>query len=202
VVHGAIWSGGSETTSDYPGATDTAFFGINNAGKIVGDTNAINGGGPVTAFVLDQGVFSPFSVPGASVTVAEDINNNDQILGRYQDSSGSFHGFLLHSGVVTTLDFPGLDAVFGPTYTDPNGKIYNRQNPFTNPLGFNDRGDFVGVFGASYVGADGTGFLFREHAFTAAPVPEASTTVSFGLLLALGMGGVLVAHKRKKVGVR
>lgn len=31
-----------------------------------------------------------------------------------------------------------------------------------------------------------------------APVPEASTTVSFGLLLALGMGGVVVAARRKK----
>ena len=32
----------------------------------------------------------------------------------------------------------------------------------------------------------------------ALPVPEASTTVSLGLLLALGMGGVVVAAKRKK----
>ena len=31
-----------------------------------------------------------------------------------------------------------------------------------------------------------------------APVPEASTTVSFGLLLALGMGGLVVAARRKK----
>ena len=31
-----------------------------------------------------------------------------------------------------------------------------------------------------------------------APVPEASTTVSFGLLLALGMGGVIVAAKKRR----
>ena len=31
-----------------------------------------------------------------------------------------------------------------------------------------------------------------------APVPEASTTVSLGLLLALGMGGIVMAAKRKK----
>jgi hypothetical protein len=31
-----------------------------------------------------------------------------------------------------------------------------------------------------------------------APVPEASTTVSLGLLLMLGMGGVVIAGKRKK----
>jgi len=29
-------------------------------------------------------------------------------------------------------------------------------------------------------------------------VPEASTTVSLGLLLALGMGGLVVAARRKK----
>ena len=34
----------------------------------------------------------------------------------------------------------------------------------------------------------------------AAPVPEASTTVSLGLLLALGMGGLVVAGKRRKAG--
>ncbi len=33
---------------------------------------------------------------------------------------------------------------------------------------------------------------------TNAPVPEASTTVSFGLLLALGLGGVVVAARKKK----
>lgn len=32
---------------------------------------------------------------------------------------------------------------------------------------------------------------------TSAPVPEASTTVSFGLLLALGLGGVIAARKKR-----
>ena len=32
------------------------------------------------------------------------------------------------------------------------------------------------------------------------PVPEASTTVSFGLLLALGLGGTVVAARRRKAG--
>lgn len=38
----------------------------------------------------------------------------------------------------------------------------------------------------------GLGFL------PAAPVPEASTTVSFGLLLALGLGGLVIAARKKK----
>ena len=32
---------------------------------------------------------------------------------------------------------------------------------------------------------------------TVAPVPEASTTVSLGLLLALGLGGLMIAARRK-----
>ena len=36
--------------------------------------------------------------------------------------------------------------------------------------------------------------------FSLAPVPEASTVVSFGLLLALSLGGLIVAARRKKAG--
>ena len=39
--------------------------------------------------------------------------------------------------------------------------------------------------------------LVLDYTAAAAPVPEASTTVSFGLLLALGMGGLVLAAKRK-----
>ncbi|MGI4791492.1 MAG: hypothetical protein ACRYFS_21910 [Janthinobacterium lividum] len=41
-------------------------------------------------------------------------------------------------------------------------------------------------------------FAFDAGPVAVAAVPEASTTVSFGLLLALGMGGVVIAAKKKK----
>lgn len=44
----------------------------------------------------------------------------------------------------------------------------------------------------------GTPILLGVTASTNAPVPEASTTVSLGLLLALGLGGLAVAAERKK----
>ena len=53
---------------------------------------------------------------------------------------------------------------------------------------------------ASYAGAagGGSGTAFPTLKFTTAPaaVPEASTTVSLGLLLVLGLGGVAVARRR------
>lgn len=51
----------------------------------------------------------------------------------------------------------------------------------------------IGTQGSQYIGLDSVSVTPN------APVPEASTTVSFGLLLALGLGGMaVVAKKRRK----
>jgi len=58
---------------------------------------------------------------------------------------------------------------------------------------------------------DGSGWYNNTGSFrvivtdlnlSSAPVPEASTTVSFGLLLALGLGGLVIAARRKKTGAK
>ena len=69
----------------------------------------------------------------------------------------------------------------------------------TLTLGFADAGNFVGDpgFYADNVGRDTVSFSVNAPA----AVPEASTTVSFGLLLALGLGGLVVSAKRKKASV-
>ena len=66
----------------------------------------------------------------------------------------------------------------------PQGSLLTNSGEFATP-----------VTGGSTVGrAISAGSLVA----TGAPVPEASTTVSFGLLLALGLGGLVIAAKRKK----
>lgn len=49
--------------------------------------------------------------------------------------------------------------------------------------------------------ANGTGGTaeFALQIYNGAPVPEASTIASFGLMLALGMGSVVIAARRKKI---
>ena len=50
-----------------------------------------------------------------------------------------------------------------------------------------------------YINQDGNGFLeFNGIAVPAAAVPEASTTISLGLLLVLGAGGLALAKRRAK----
>lgn len=57
----------------------------------------------------------------------------------------------------------------------------------------------------SFMGAGSGNAVFVDDVSVtpaSAPVPEASTTVSLGLMLALGLGGVVIAAKRKKVGAQ
>jgi hypothetical protein len=42
-------------------------------------------------------------------TAAGSISPAGEIVGHYQDASGSFHGFLLSRGEFTSIDFPGQD---------------------------------------------------------------------------------------------
>ena len=60
--------------------------------------------------------------------------------------------------------------------------------------GISDTG-FISGYGINSSGQQDA-FLLRPNA----PVPEASSVVSLGLLLVLGMGGLVVAARRKKVG--
>ena len=76
-------------------------------------------------------------------------------------------------------------------------------DPATNMAGFNSSrisfstsGIYLNLQGLSITP---TGNVTLDITTTPAPVPEASTTVSLGLLLALGMGGIIVAARRKKV---
>ena len=66
-------------------------------------------------------------------------------------------------------------------------------------VGFTDKGKSIT---SVTITASANGFYdaigIDDVRFVPAPVPEASTTVSFGLLLALGLGGAVVAAKRKK----
>ena len=58
--------------------------------------------------------------------------------------------------------------------------------------------DFVVGYGNGNYFYDSTG-LFAKVTDLNAPVPEASTTVSFGLLLCLGLGGLVVSVRRRRV---
>jgi uncharacterized membrane protein len=110
--------------------------------------------------MLSNGVFNPIVFPGAALTDVEGINGRGDIVGFYEDSSGNSHGLLLHKGVFTTIDVPGVAQTFGL-------------------FGINGRGDMVGVT----VDDDGNdhGFLLRHGEFTTVDAPGSIYTDANGI---------------------
>jgi probable HAF family extracellular repeat protein len=115
---GFFYSGGSFTNFSFPGSVDTAAFGINNSGQIVGQYDT--GLGPSLigekGFLYSGGSYTSLSVPGAIDTRAFGINDTGQIVGTYRDTSDITHGFLFSGGTYSTLDDPlatGGTRVFG-----------------------------------------------------------------------------------------
>lgn len=102
--------------------------------------------------------------PGASSTVALDINRTGDIVGRYVSATdGRTHGFLrTKQGAFSTIDFPG--AVFSVA------------------AGTNIRGDIVGMY---RLATDGVrvrhGFLLRDGVFTTIDPPGAAFTNALGI---------------------
>lgn len=59
--------------------------------------------------------FTTIQVPGARRTSASGINDDGDMVGSYEDSTGVSHGYVLRRGIFTTIDFPGA------TFTEARG---------------------------------------------------------------------------------
>src|SRR2546425_1726010 len=127
--HGWLLSHGTFTAIDYPGADQTAAFGVNNAGQIVGiywSSQTVYHG-----WLLSGGTLTAVDVPGAGYTRAQAINSAGDIVGFYSDASGKVHGFLLSKNRFSTIDYPGATS--------------------TDAYGINDESQIVG----SYIDSSG-----------------------------------------------
>ena len=132
---GFLYSGGIYTIPDpLPSASP---FGINDSSQIVGQYDDLAG---THGFLLSDGSYTTFDVPGAAKTVATAINNAGQIVGWYVDGGGINHGFLLSGGTYTTVDVPGSLATFA--------------------FGINNAGRIVGYYADDHT----------NHGFLATPV--------------------------------
>jgi len=112
------------------------------------------------------------------------------------------HGALTSATLTGTLSFPGLisdgsgklSLTIQPT-ADPSSQY--QQLVFTsfstNLFGPAQTGPAVGTFSLLNLGSS-QGLTVNINA----PVPEASTTVSLGILLALGLGTVVVTRRKSK----
>ena len=128
-------------TFSYPetDVTNTYAVGWNEVGTIVGSFTTTTAGVEHGFVRKANGQFEQLDFPGSAQTEAFDINCAGDIVGRYQDTLGTQHGFLLRHGNFTSIDAP--------------------PGPDTFAFGINARGKIVG-FTVSASGQN-IGFLAR-----------------------------------------
>ncbi len=97
----------------------------------------------VGADATPQYTFTSIDMPGATLTMAFDINPRGVIVGSYL-GGGKLHGFSGTPGDFTSFDFPGSDVTF------------------TNVRGINPGGDIAGYYGESTTGRQ-HGFVYTKH---------------------------------------
>ena len=106
----------------------------------------------------------------------EKFSSTGQDLGtfvRREDRSGSF----------TQLAF------------QPNGDLLVGEVIGSDVLKYSSTGAYLGVFGSGFAGDLASGIVLAPEAN---PVPEASTVISFGSLLGLGLGSLIYATQKRK----
>lgn len=89
-------------------------------------------------------VFTTIDVPGATLTNAQSVNHQGDVVGTFIDATGAQHGFLRNGGRFRAIDVPGARATFA--------------------RGINDRGDIVGTYQRpGETGSDNHGFLLTRR---------------------------------------
>jgi uncharacterized membrane protein len=86
-----LYSGGKFKTINFPGASRTEAWGINDNGVIVGWYGS---GAQYYGFAFKNGKFISFGYPGAAFTGAAAINASGQIVGQYTFDYQTWHGFV------------------------------------------------------------------------------------------------------------
>ena len=203
VQHAMILAGKKLTSVNHKDCTTSggfeagaiAFYGINSAGAASGwCTNTktdLNEG-----FVYAGGKFTAVKVPNSHATNAIGINDKEDVVGMYIDSSGVQHGFVKIGSKYGSIDVPGdtdteawdinnsgqitvfaISSAGGYDSFLYNGKTFkkvsdpNAGTTGTIVRGLNDKGDIVGVYFNS--SGDEIGFLLHAGTYYDVKDPKA-----------------------------
>lgn len=115
---GFVYSGGSFSWVQHPSGAQTLLTGLTADGLTLVGNHVIAEGdaaGYTRAFVLENGSFTAFEVPGSLATTVRRISDNGRYLaGTWNDAAGSFHGFAYDRLTGQRTDFlaePGRNQI-------------------------------------------------------------------------------------------
>lgn len=108
------YSGGNFTDVSFPGvcanySCGSEARGINNAGEVVGDYTDTSGN--EHGYVLANGSYAIFDVPGQTYMQPNGINNLGEVVGIYEDANYVTHGFV-YNGSFSSFDCPSGGSPF------------------------------------------------------------------------------------------
>ena len=158
------------STYDVPGSLTFGFYGLNNAGQVVGfyqDANEVSHG-----VVVKDGELTQFDFPGAAETEIFGVSESGLLIGDIFDADGAIHGFVGSE----QFDVPGAVT----TYADD----------------MNAAGTLVG----SYVDADGVYHGYMRHAdgrFTTFDFPGMLSHLEYLFVNAINDAGIIVFRAKE-----
>ena len=140
---------------DFPGASSTLAWGINNRGDISGQYVK---DGETHGFKLAGGQFSTLDYPGSAYTQVYGINNRGDVAGLYRNADGVTHGFTWIAGQFAAVDYPNAVS--------------------TQCWGIGPAGDTVGAYGIAGVTH---GFKLSGKQFVTLDFPGSTATILTGI---------------------
>ena len=165
-VFAAAGQAGSRPTTysfkqiDYPGATGTYVYAVNDQDEVVGYYTGAACSQTSCGFTERNGKFSSIECALENATDFFDISNKNQIVGTYS-YYGGVHGFI----------WEGNSSCFD--IVDPSGASY------TEAWGVNDSGQLVGFYSDSSGNYDG--FLYVNGVYTTVDCPGEADTLAYGI---------------------
>ena len=165
--HGFTAEGGTGTTFDPPGSSNTDIAGITSTGEIFGDY--VDFANKQHGFVVNNGVVTTIDVFLANSTTVFGVTGSGLIYGSYADFANEVHGFLDNKGNITQIDAPGATStsIFGANasgtivgtyfdakstlhgFVDSNGTFTSfdpQGSIFTSVVGISDGGEIAGNY--------------------------------------------------------
>ena len=132
----------------------TDFFDISNASQVIG-AYSFFGGVHGLIWEGNEGCFDIVAPEGPSLTEAWGVNASGLVVGFYQDSAGSFRGFVYDKGKYTNIECAGWAN--------------------TRAFGINDEGIIVGDVSDSTSGSF-RGFVYKSEKCTVFNYPKVAST--------------------------
>ena len=194
------------TTIDLPGAMETDVNDLNTAGNVLVGYDCTNDlcdaphVGIAQAWAMINGTVKMLKPPGSIQSRAYGVNDSNQVVGWYIDSSNVTHGFMFSKGKFTTIDPPGATltnawsinkaGVIVGAFTDSSGVFhgfidnagtfttFNAPNGaiLTEFTGINNKNQMTGIYDDS--AATEHGFTLVGKTFTDVTFPGVGVAVT------------------------